>query len=188
MVCTTVMRTLVLATAVVLLGAGCFCQSREEKLKAAEDEGNLLVATKAKLLKGAGEAVKKEGKEAAQTLAEGTGEVVKGVGEGIEKGFMAVKFKLDESAAANGVGVTRAARAESGTAEHTVTVYVTFEKALSGVLEMRAYDASDVEVGRVKVSVDEKESGAHYIDFTFDPRTPLLTAGYVSLRVTPKAP
>lgn len=167
---------------------GCFCMSREEKLKKAEDEGNLLIATKAKLLKGAGEAAKKEGKEAAETVFEGTGEVVKGIGEGVEKGLKAVKVKLDESVAANGIGVTRAARAEEGTAAHTVTAYVTFEKAFTGTLELRAYGTDDAEVGRVKVEVTEKESGAHYVDFTFDQRTPLLTAGYVQLRVTPKAP
>jgi hypothetical protein len=88
----------------------------------------------------------------------------------------------------SGVGVTRAARGEQGTAAHTVTAYITFEKPFKGTLELRAYDATDAEVGRVKVEVDEKESGAHYVDFTFDPRTPLLTAPYTQLRATPKAP
>src|SRR4249919_3566026 len=125
------MRTLILALTAISISA-CCCQSREEKLKAAEDEGNLLVATKAKLLKGAGEAVKKEGKEAAQTIAEGGGELVKGLGTGIEKGLMEVKFTPHESVAANGLGISRAARGEDGTAKHTVTAYVTFEKSFTG--------------------------------------------------------
>jgi hypothetical protein len=175
---------LVLVPFVVL--PGCFCMSREEKLKKAEDEGNMLVAMKAKVLKGAGEAAKKEGKEAAETVIEGTGEVVKGMGEGFEKGLKQIKVKLDESVASNGIGVTRATRAEDGTAAHTVTAYVTFEKAFSGTLELRAYDSGDAEVGRVKVEANEKESGAHYVDFTFDPRTPLLTTAYVQLRATAK--
>ena len=91
------MRLLMLAVTAIGLSA-CCCQSREEKLKASEDEGNLLIATKARLRKGAGEAVKKEGKEAAETMA------------------------------ANGLGLTRAARGENGTAAHTITAYVTFEK------------------------------------------------------------
>lgn len=181
------MRTLQVV-AVAVLASGCLCKSREEKLQAAEEEGNLLAATKAKLIKGVGEAVKKEGKEAAETVVEGTGEVVKGIGQGLEKGLMAVKVKADESLATHGVAVTRAARGEQGTAAHTVTAYVTFEKAFKGTLELRAYDATDAEVGRAKVEVDEKESGAHYVDFTFDPRTPLLTAPYTQLRATPKAP
>jgi hypothetical protein len=32
------------------------------------------------------------------------------------------------------------------------------------------------------VTVDEKESTAKYVDFKFDPRTPLLTADHVELR------
>jgi hypothetical protein len=181
------MRTLILAFTAISLSA-CCCQSREEKLKAAEDEGNLLVATKAKLLKGAGEAVKKEGKEAAETIAEGTGEVVKGLGTGIEKGLMEVKFSPHESIAANGLGVSRAARGEQGTAQHTITAYVTFEKAFKGTIEMRAFDGENREVGRSKVDSDEKESGAKYVDFKFDERTPLMTAGHFELRATPATP
>lgn len=181
------MRLLATVTAAVLL-SGCLCRSREEKLQAAEDEGNLLMATKAKLLKGAGEAMKKEGKEAMETVAEGTGQVVKGVGSGLEKGFKTMVVKVDESIAANGLGITRTVRGEEGTKAHTVTAYITFEKAFTGVLELRAYDDKDQEVGRVKLDQTEKESGAHYVDFTFDERTPLLTAAYVQLRATVKAP
>lgn len=181
------MRLLIIAVTAVSLSA-CCCKSREEKLKAAEDEGNLLVATKAKLLKGAGEAVKKEGKEAAETIAEGTGEVVKGLGKGIEKGLMEVKVSPHETMAANGLGITRAARGENGTAAHTITAYITFEKGFGGTLELRAYDTEDREVGRSKLDTDEKESGAKYLDFTFDERTPLMTAGRFELRATPKTP
>jgi hypothetical protein len=178
--------TTVLLSALVL--SSCFCRSREEKLQAAEDEGNLLVATKAKLLKGAGDALKKEGKEATQTVAEGGGELIKGLGTGFEKSLLEVKLKPHESVAANGLGVTRAARGEEGTKKHTVTAYVTYEKGFSGKLEMRVYDAEDREVGRTIVESDEKDSGAKYVDFTFDERTPLLTAGHFELRATPKAP
>jgi hypothetical protein len=181
------MRLMTIAVTAVLLSA-CLCRSREEKLKASEDEGNLLVATKARLLKGAGEAVKKEGKEAAEVVAEGTGEVFKGLGKGLEKGLMEVKVKPHESVAANGLGVTRAARGEDGTAKHTITTYITFEKAFAGSLELRAYDGEDREVGRAKLDTEEKESGAKYLDFTFDERTPLMTAGHFELRATPKQP
>lgn len=179
------MRLLALTLTAVAL-TGCFCKSREEKLKAAEDEGNLLVATKAKLIKGAGEALKKEGKEATETVAEGGGELIKGLGTGIQKGLLEVKLKPHESVAANGLGVTRAARGEEGTKKHTVTAYVTYEKGFTGSLEMRVYDAEDREVGRTKVEADEKEGGAKYVDFTFDERTPLLSAGHFELRATPK--
>jgi hypothetical protein len=178
------MRVPLLILAVV--ASSCFCKSREEKLKDAEEEGNLLVATKAKLLKGAADAVKKEGKEAAESLAEGTGEVVKGIGTGIEKSLKEVKLGSNETLAAAGLSATRATRGEDGTAAHTVTVYVTFDKAWAGALELRAFDAEDREVGRVKVDVEEKSSNARYVDFVFDPRTPLLTAGRFEIRAAPK--
>jgi hypothetical protein len=178
------MRLLIFAVTAISLSA-CCCKSREEKLQGAEDEGNLLIAMKAKMLKGAGEAVKKEGKEAAETIAEGGGELVKGLGSGIEKGLMEVKFTPHESVAANGLGVSRAARGEEGTKRHTITAYVTFDKAFDGTLEMRAYDTQDREVGRAKVESTETESGAKYLDFTFDERTPLMTAGHFELRATP---
>jgi hypothetical protein len=162
------------------------CKNREEKLKAAENEGNMLVAAKAKLIKGAAEAVKKEGKEAAETIAEGTGEVVKGLGIGIEKSLKEVKLEAHESLSAAGLAATRATRGEDGTKANTVTVYLTSETALKGALELRAFDLQDREVGRVKVELDEKEPTAHYVDFVFDPRTPLLTAGHFSLRVLRK--
>lgn len=180
------MRSLMFAAAVTVLSLSG-CKSREEKLKDAEEEGNLLVATKAKLIKGAAEAVKKEGKEAAETLAEGTGQVVKGIGTGIEKGFKEVKIAAHESLAPQGLTATRATRGEDGTAAHTVTVYMTFEKAWTGAVELRAYDAEDREVGRAKVELAEKESNAHYVDFVFDARTPLLTTAKFDLRAVPKS-
>lgn len=180
------MRTLplVLLSAALSLTA---CKSREEKLQAAEDEGNLLVAAKAKLIKGAGDAVKKEGKEAAEAVAAGTSELVKGLGAGIEKGLKEVTVKPHESLAGFGITATRATRGEEGTKAHTVTAYLAFEKPWSGALEMRAFDDQDREVGRVKVDVEEKEATAHYVDFTFDPRTPLLTAHHFDVRATEKA-
>lgn len=179
------MRSLTIVLAVIALSS---CRSREEKLKAAEDEGNLLVATKAKLLKGAGEAVKKEGKEAAVVVAEGGGELIKGLGTGLQKGLTEVTVKPHETFVAAGLGVTRAARDEDGTKKHSITAYVTFDKPFSGSLEMRVYDAESREVGRAKADADEKESTAKYVDFTFDERTPLLSAGSFELRASPKQP
>jgi hypothetical protein len=93
-----------------------------------------------------------------------------------------------DSVAANGLALTRAARGEEGTASHTITAYVTFDKPFTDSLELRAYDSEDREVGRSKLDSDEKESAAKYLDFTFDQRTPLMTAGHFELRVTPKQP
>ena len=127
----------VLLMALAMSVGGCLCKSREEKLQAAEDEGNLLVAAKARLIKGAGEAVKQEGKQAAEAVAEGTGEVVKGLGQGIEKGLKEVKVTAHADLAASGLSTTRATRSEEGTARHTITASVTLERAWKGALELR---------------------------------------------------
>jgi hypothetical protein len=174
------MRRLTALLVLTLTVAGC--KSREEKLQAAEDEGNLLVATKAKLIKGAGEALKQEGKEAASVVTEGTGELVKGVGTGFDKSLGQVKLAVHQELGPKGIGATRAARGEKVAGAHAITVYVTLDKPYSGPLELRAYDSANLEIGRTKVTVDEKESTAKYVDFQFDPRTPLLTADHVELR------
>jgi hypothetical protein len=174
------MRRLITLLVLTCVAAGC--KSREEKLQAAEDQGNMLAATKARMVKGVGEAMKNEGKEAAQTVTEGTGEVVKAVGAGFDKSLGQVKFAVHQDLGPKGVGATRAARAEAAAAQHSVSVYVTIDKAYTGPLELRAYDKDNLEIGRAKVDVDEKSSTAKYVDFQFDPRTPLLTADHFELR------
>jgi hypothetical protein len=162
--------------------SACLCKSREEQMKDAEDKGNLLAATKAKMVKGVGEALKTEGKEAAETVTEGVSEVVKGLGAGVEKGLLAVQVEVQGELSAKGVTATRAARGEAGAKEHSVTVYVATEKPFTGTLELRAYDGQNREAGRAQVKLDEQQGTAKYVDFAFDPRTPLLTAKRFELR------
>ena len=154
----------------------------KEKLQAAEEQGNLLAATKAKLVKGVGEALKNEGKDAAQTVTEGAGEVVKAVGTGFDKSLGQVKLTLHQELGPKGIGATRAARSSEGTSKHAITVYVTLDEPYTGPLELRAYDASNLEIGRTRVRLEEKEPTGRYLDFEFDPRTPLLTAEHFELR------
>jgi hypothetical protein len=170
--------SLVVAAAVLCLSG---CKSREEKLKAAEEEANLLASTKARLVKGVGEALKTEGKDAAKSVSEGTGDVVKAVGSGFDKSLSQVKVAVFPALAERGIGVTRASKRNAGQ-QKSVTVYVLFDKPYSGKLEMRAYDAEKLEVGRSVVTLDEKEPTAKYVDFTFDERTPLFQLENFELR------
>jgi hypothetical protein len=158
-----------------------FCGSREEKLKKAEDDANLAASMKARLVKGVGEALKTEGKDAAKVVAEGSGETLKAVAGGMDKSLNTVKLTVVGDLAPKGLGGTRATLDNAGT-NHTVSVYVTLEKAYSGPLELRVYDAENKEVGRTKVQLDEKESTAKYVDFKFDEHTPLRTADRFELR------
>ena len=86
------MRRLIGLLVFTCLATGC--KSREEKLQAAEEQGNLLAATKARVVKGVGEALKTDGKEAAQSVTEGSGEVVKAVGAGFDKSLSQVKLAV----------------------------------------------------------------------------------------------
>jgi hypothetical protein len=66
----------------------------------------------------------------------------------------------------------------------TVSAYVVFDQSFDGPLEMRLFDRDDadgVEIGRSVVRVRE-QAGAHYIDFIFDPRTPVHKAAAVLIR------
>ena len=170
-------------TTLLTLDTGCLCQSREEKLKAAEEQGNTIAATKAKLAKGVGEAMKREGKEAMETVSEGVGEMVKGIGSGVNKGLLAVKLDVAPELAGQGVAVTRASRLE---AENAVSVYITFDNGYTGPLELRVFDEKDLEVGRARAELNGNAGGAQYVDFTFDRRTPLLTAKRFELRAGKK--
>lgn len=168
----------VLSALVLTLG----CKSREEKLKEAEDKGNLLAATKAKMVKGVGEALKNEGKEAAETVSEGTGEVVKAVGKGFDTSLSAVKVEVAPALAEKGVGVTRASRMTGEKEKHGISVYVVLDTPYEGTLEARAYGEKHQEVGRVSIQVAEKQPIAKYFDFEFDSRTPLNTVDHFELR------
>ncbi|MGA9520914.1 MAG: hypothetical protein WBV82_05590 [Myxococcaceae bacterium] len=159
------------------------CKDRDEKLQAAEEKGNLLAATKAKMVKGVGEVLKNEGKEAAEVVSEGTGEVVKAVGIGFDKSLEQVKLTVPEATTARGLSATRASRNDGGDGEkkHAISVYLKVEKAYTGPLELRAFDRQSQEIGRARVELDEKAPTAKYVDFDFDPRTPLLTADHFEL-------
>jgi hypothetical protein len=167
--------------AIALLSQSCFmCASREEKLKKTEEEANLAASMKARVVKGVGEALKTEGKEAAQVVAEGGGETLKALGTGVDKSLNQVKLTLGGELGTKGVGGTRATLDDAN--KHTVAVYVTTEKPYKGPLELRVYDTGDKEVGRAKVELDEKEATAKYVSFKFDEHTPLRTAGRFELR------
>jgi hypothetical protein len=162
--------------------ASCsMCGSREEKLKKAEDEANLAASMKARMVKGVGEALKTEGKDAAKVVAEGGGETLKALGGGVDKSLNQIKLTTIGELGTKGIGGTRATM-DTVAKENKVAVYVTLEKPYTGPLELRVYDTENKEVGRSKIQVDEKESTAKYMDFKFDEHTPLRTADHVELR------
>src|SRR5687767_3980509 len=85
------------------------CQTKEEILKKAEEQGQLVTEKKARLIKGIGEGLEKEGKAAGEQLAKGSAQVVRGVESGAVEGFSAMPIMIAESLVTAGVKAERAA-------------------------------------------------------------------------------
>ena len=100
-----------------------------------------------------------------------------------------LKLKPDASLAPVSVTVTRVERAVDNPAGKTVSAYLVFDKPFEGTVEMRLFDRDDakgVEVGRSVVRVNEP-AGAHYVDFIFDPRTPVFASAAAQVKAVASA-
>ncbi|WP_158973583.1 hypothetical protein [Cellulophaga sp. L1A9] len=173
------MRNLKLAAITVsftLLLASCL--STEEKKIKAEEEGNALVSIKSKLIKGAGDALKTDGKEALESASEGLGEAFKGLTSGYDKSINQAKV-LSDTTFLKTFEIGRTEKFYSDTTHiKKVTVYLIADKAFDKKLKLKAFDATDREIGRSTVATKIEEDDAQFIDFEFDNRTPLLQADY----------
>lgn len=168
-----------------LLSAGLLtsCLSKEEKLKKAEDEGNTVVALKSKFIKGVGDALKKEGKEASESVSEGVGEVVKGTNSGLDKSINTANVVPADSAAfakVLSIGRTEKFFSEDEKTKR-VSIYLISNKAYKGKVKLKAFDANQKEIGRSAVDVSLQDDDAQYFDFKFDSRIPLLQADYFTI-------
>ncbi len=161
-------KLLVVAVAFTL--SGCCCKSREEKLKAAEEAGDFAVSEKARLIKGAGNALDKEGTIAGESVARGAAKVLKSVGGGAMDGFNELTITTSPTLAGVGVKAERAGIAAVDGKANQVKVYVVFDKAYKGDLQLILRDKNNREAGRSKISVEEPETGK-YVLFPFDPLT-----------------
>lgn len=150
------------------------CMSTEEKKKAAEKEGNALISIKSKLLKGAGDALKTDGKEALESATEGIGEVIKGITTGYDKSINQAVIEGDEDFLKT-FELGRSEKIYSDTSQiKKVTVYLISKEKYSGTVKMIAFDESEKEIGRSKLEVKSDKDDAGYYYFAFDNRTPLL--------------
>ncbi|HTF80821.1 MAG TPA: hypothetical protein VL947_03815 [Cytophagales bacterium] len=176
----TLKTTLLILTTTLLLVS---CLSKEEKMQKAEEEGNTIVAIKSKFAKGVGDALKKEGKEASESLSEGVGEVVKGTSSGIDKSINQARVSALDSASFH--SIFNIGRTEKYfNEEHKtkkVTIYLICNKDFKGKVKLKAYDSSQNEIGRSTIDVQIKEDEAQYFDFAFDNRTPLLQADFFTI-------
>lgn len=164
--------------------------------RTAEEKGRDKAAEKAGYVKGVGEALKKEGEEAAQSLGEGMGKVMKGTTSGLAGGLASYAIEVAPEATALGLSMTRAelrsldAKKAEGAAKdakeesktYPISAYVIAAKSYTGKLRLIALDSKKNEVGRAVVEVKMADQDAKYIDFAFDERTPVVQVKAVRLQ------
>lgn len=154
----------------------CACgKSREEELKEQHSKGAELVEDKAAMAKGLGDALQKDGKDAACSLTQGIGGVVKGMAQGVDSLEADFKIQLSDSAKSQQLKAERAVLQEKNAeGQKGLKVYVQSAQAFKGKLQLRASDDKGSEIGRSqKVEQNLAADDAAYIDFRFDAATPL---------------
>ena len=143
------------------------CKTKEEKLKEAEEDGNEMVATKAKLIEGAGNALQNEGKSAIESATKGVGELVKGANSGITESLdMSVvvsepsfKVNFEDCKAEKKYG-------SDADKEKKVNIYLIAKNDFKGKLMLKAFNADKKEIGRSTLEVNIKKDDAKYVDFS----------------------
>ena len=174
------MRRLLVFT-LLLSVSGCLCRSREEKLAAAEARGELMASEQARLAKGIGDSLDKEGTVAGESFAKGAARVIKSVGSGAETGFVALQVKVSDALGKQGLKAERASVASLDDKHNAVKVYLVLDKAFKGDLTLVLRDKDGKEAGRSKLPIDEPETGK-YVLFDFDPLTDWVIVQSAELR------
>ena len=159
-------------------------KTREEELKAEHDKGAELVENKAAVVQGVGDALKKNGSTAAESLSEGLGSVVKGVAGGVDKVESSFAISVHADAAAKKLSANRIVMSDKSGTVKAVKVYVLSAEAYKGKLQLRALDGKDVEIGRSSnVDSDLGKDDAAYVVFEFDEATPFSRVNKFVLHV-----
>jgi hypothetical protein len=166
------MKSIGILFSVLLLAS---CMSKEEKMKEASEDGNEVVAVKAKFIEGAGDALQSEGKKAAKSASKGVGEIIKGVNSGITESINTAEVE-SESTFKESFEDCKAEKIYGEDSDKTkkVTIYLIAKKDFSGKLLLKALNDEEKEIGRSSLQVSIKKDEAKYVDFIFDARTHLL--------------
>lgn len=170
-----------LMLAVLLQACG---KTREEELKEEHDKGAEMIENKAAVVQGVGDALKNNGSNAAQSLSEGLGSVVKGVAGGVDKAESSFAIGVHADAAAKKLSANRIVMSDKSSGVKAVKVYVLSAEAYKGKLQLRALDGKNVEIGRSnKIEGDLSKDDAAYIEFEFDEATPFSRVNKFVLHV-----
>jgi hypothetical protein len=147
------------------------CSSHEEKVKEEHNAGKEKVEEKAALVQGIGEGLQTSGKQAVTALSEGIGSIVKGAEEGFDKSLTKVNLKADTSVSVYGIKLGKCGKYFSDSLKtNVVSAYAIFNEDFNSELVLVAVDSENLEVGRAKQKLQEKEGVSKYIDFAFDKR------------------
>lgn len=167
---------------IALLSYGAVsCLTKDEIKDKAEAESKFLVEKESRIVKGIGEALKGEGKDAAASVSEGVGEVFKGASEGFDQSLTKVDVVLKDSLGQYAeLGRTGKRKCDS-TNKTLVSIYMIFNKEFEGKVQLKAFDGEKTEIGRKTVSLGMPVDTAAYVDFEFDERTPLGMATYYEI-------
>jgi hypothetical protein len=164
-------KTIYPLVAALTVALFCACSSHEDKVKEERQEGKEKVEEKAALVQGIGEGLKTSGKEAVTALSEGIGSIVKGAEEGFDKSLTKVNLKADTSVSVYGIKLGKCGKYFSDSLKtNVVSAYSIFNEDVNSELVLIAIDNDNLEVGRSKIKVKEKEGTSKYIDFAFDKR------------------
>lgn len=165
-------------SALALLSA---CKSKEEVLKHAEEQGQLLAEKKARLVKGVGEGLQTEGKAAGEEVAKGAAVVARGIAQGATEGFNNLPLTITPELGAAGMKAERAAVLREDAKTPQVKVYLVLDKPFKGELTLITRSKEGSEVGRSKLAVDEPATGK-WVVFSFDKLVDLETVTAVELK------
>jgi len=162
----------------VVLFSSC---SKEARNKRSQEAGQAVTEEKASFIKGVGEGLKGMGKDAAESISEGVGEVLKGGSEGFDKSLVKKEVRVKEELKAF-LKTTRCEINQNDSLQKKeVIVYTIFENDFDGKLVLKAFDKNDEEIARSSVSVKEKSDNSRFVEFPFDTRTSFSRIQYFTL-------
>jgi len=124
------------------------------------------------------ETTKETLKKGGEVVGKGASEFIDGVSDGIDQKFEC-KVKLSDQLVKDGIqtGIFKIVDDSLGHSKNVLTVYFIFSKSFNKSIMVKAYNKSNLEIGRVSKSFNQKEGQACYCDFIFDNRTKIENKG-----------
>ncbi len=168
---------LILSILAVVLFSDCLVGTTAYAQEEQEQQGELETVTST--LKEAGKSLSEVGGDAVEAISQGVGDVVTSLSNSLEKDAEYTVTASDKLAL-KGIKCPLAVRDMQNS--NIVKVYATFDRDLSAVLQLRAYNNNAQEIGRSKrLFVKAHADDGIYLNFVFDEQTPLDKADKFTL-------